>query len=41
MDSTAYTQQAVDLAETLKQRVRGDVRFDTMSRWLYSTDASS
>jgi FAD/FMN-containing dehydrogenase/Fe-S oxidoreductase len=41
MDSTAQIQQAVDLAETLKQRVRGDVRFDTMSRWLYSTDASS
>jgi FAD/FMN-containing dehydrogenase/Fe-S oxidoreductase len=30
-----------ELAHVLKNRLRGDVRFDTMSRWLYSTDASS
>ncbi|MGV3524822.1 MAG: FAD-binding and (Fe-S)-binding domain-containing protein [Candidatus Sericytochromatia bacterium] len=28
------------LAEALRQRVQGEVRFDATSRWLYSTDAS-
>jgi FAD/FMN-containing dehydrogenase/Fe-S oxidoreductase len=30
-----------DLAHALRSAIGGDVRFDTMSRWLYSTDASS
>src|SRR5204862_485059 len=29
-----------DLYEALKKRISGEVRFDTVSRFLYSTDAS-
>ncbi len=39
--ATPYSQTTNELAHALRGAVRGDVRFDTMSRWLYSTDASS
>ena len=39
--SVVSVKKAVGLAEALKARVEGEVRFDDMSRALYSTDASN
>lgn len=37
----AATEEHADLAGALRKAVRGEVRFDSLSRQLYSTDASS
>jgi FAD/FMN-containing dehydrogenase/Fe-S oxidoreductase len=39
--SIQHSEAESEIAHELTRTVRGEVRFDSMSRWLYSTDASS